>query len=68
MAEIVRNGIQAVARGQVEAAKSLGMGGLLVTRRIVLPQAARVIVPPLGNDFNHILKTTSLASVIGVQE
>ncbi|QCI67104.1 amino acid ABC transporter permease [Phreatobacter stygius] len=68
MAEIVRNGIQAVARGQIEAAKSLGMGTLQVTRRIILPQATRVIVPPLGNDFNHILKTTSLASVIGVQE
>ncbi|MEO3429298.1 amino acid ABC transporter permease [Pelagibius sp. CAU 1746] len=68
MAEIVRNGIQAVARGQIEAAKSLGMGTLMVTRRIVLPQATRVIVPPLGNDFNHMLKTTSLASVIGVQE
>lgn len=68
MAEIVRNGIQAVARGQIEAAKSIGMGTWQITRRIVLPQATRVIVPPLGNDFNHILKTTSLASVIGVQE
>lgn len=68
MAEIVRNGIQAVARGQIEAAKSLGMGTWMLTRRIVLPQATRVIVPPLGNDFNHMLKTTSLASVIGVQE
>lgn len=68
MGEIVRNGIQAVAHGQIDAAKSLGMGPFLVTRRIVLPQAARVIVPPFGNDFNHMLKTTSLASVIGVQE
>lgn len=68
MAEIVRNGIQAVARGQIEAARSLGMGSWLVTWRIVIPQATRVIVPPLGNDFNHMLKTTSLASVIGVPE
>ena len=68
MAEIVRNGIQAVARGQLEAARSLGMGPWLVTWRIVIPQATRVIVPPLGNDFNHMMKTTSLASVIGVQE
>jgi len=68
MAEIVRNGIQAVARGQVEAAKSLGMSPWQVTWRVVIPQATRVIVPPLGNDFNHMLKTTSLASVIGVQE
>lgn len=68
MAEIVRNGIQAVQRGQIEAAKSLGMGTFQLTRRIIMPQATRVIVPPLGNDFNHLLKTTSLASVIGVQE
>ena len=68
MAEIVRNGIQSVARGQIEAARSLGMGSWLVTWRVVIPQATRVIVPPLGNDFNHMLKTTSLASVIGVQE
>jgi polar amino acid transport system permease protein len=68
MAEIVRNGVQSVARGQVEAAKSLGMSPWLVTWRIVIPQATRVIVPPFGNDFNHMLKTTSLASVIGVQE
>ena len=68
MAEIVRNGIQAVQRGQIEAAKSLGMTTFQLTRRIVMPQATRVIVPPLGNDFNHLLKTTSLASVIGVQE
>jgi polar amino acid transport system permease protein len=68
MAEIVRNGIQAVAKGQIEAAKSIGMSTWQLTRRVVLPQATRVIVPPLGNDFNHILKTTSLASVIGVQE
>ncbi len=68
MAEIVRNGIQAVQRGQVEAARSLGMSTWLVSWRVVIPQATRVIVPPLGNDFNHMLKTTSLASVIGVQE
>lgn len=68
MAEIVRNGIQAVARGQIEAARSLGMSAWQVTWRIVIPQATRVIVPPFGNDFNHMLKTTSLASVIGVQE
>jgi polar amino acid transport system permease protein len=68
MAEIVRNGIQAVARGQIEAARSLGMSAWQVTYRIVIPQAMRVIVPPFGNDFNHMLKTTSLASVIGVQE
>ena len=68
MREIVRAGIDAVDKGQMEAAKSLGMPGRLAMRRIVLPQAARVIVPPLGNEFNNMLKTTSLCFFIGVQE
>ncbi len=68
MAEIVRAGIQSVDPGQMEAAKSLGMTYRLGMRRIVLPQAARVILPPTGNEFNNMLKTTSLASVISVGE
>jgi polar amino acid transport system permease protein len=68
MAEITRAGITSVDPGQMEAAKSLGMRYALAMRRIVLPQAARVIVPPLGNEFNNMLKTTSIASVIGLQE
>ena len=68
MAEIVRNGIQAVHKGQVEAAKALGMTTWQLSRRVVIPQATRVIVPPLGNEFNGLIKTTSLAMVIGVQE
>ncbi len=68
MSEIVRAGITSVDAGQMEAAKSLGMRYSLAMRRIVLPQAARVIVPPLGNEFNNMLKTTSLASVIGLFE
>lgn len=68
MAEIVRAGITSVDAGQMEAAKSLGMRYSLAMRRVVLPQAARVIVPPLGNEFNNMLKTTSLASVIGLFE
>jgi polar amino acid transport system permease protein len=68
MREIVRAGIDAVDRGQMEAAKSLGMTYGLGMRRIVLPQAARVIVPPLGNEFNNMLKTTSLLAFIGVTE
>ncbi|HKF37499.1 MAG TPA: amino acid ABC transporter permease [Ktedonobacteraceae bacterium] len=68
MAEITRAGITSVDPGQMEAAKSLGMRFALAMRRIVLPQAARVIVPPLGNEFNNMLKTTSIASVIGLQE
>src|SRR5215469_18054706 len=68
MAEIIRAGITSVDPGQMEAAKSLGMRYSLAMRRIVLPQAARVIVPPLGNEFNNMLKTTSIASVIGIYD
>src|SRR5579885_492922 len=68
MAEIIRAGITSVDAGQMEAAKSLGMRYGLAMRRIVLPQAARVIVPPLGNEFNNMLKNTSIASVIGFLE
>jgi polar amino acid transport system permease protein len=68
MAEIIRAGITSVDPGQMEAAKSLGMRFPLAMRRIILPQAARVIIPPLGNEFNNMLKTTSIASVIGVTE
>ncbi len=68
MSEIVRAGISSVDSGQLEAAKALGMRYPLAMRRIVLPQAARVIIPPLGNEFNNMLKTTSLASVIGLFE
>jgi polar amino acid transport system permease protein len=68
MAEIIRAGITSVDPGQMEAAKSLGMRFALAMRRIVLPQAARVIIPPLGNEFNNMLKTTSIASVIGLLE
>ena len=68
MREIIRAGIDSIDRGQMEAAKSLGMRYGLAMRRIVLPQAARVIVPPLGNEFNNMLKTTSLLAFIGVTE
>src|SRR6476661_3129042 len=68
MREIIRAGIDAVDRGQMEAARSLGMTYRLAMRRIVLPQAARVIVPPLGNEFNAMLKNTSLVFSIGVYE
>jgi polar amino acid transport system permease protein len=68
MSEIIRAGIGAVDRGQMEAAKSVGMSPVLAMRRIVLPQAARIIVPPLGNEFNNMLKTTSLLAFIGVRE
>jgi len=64
MAEIVRAGIISVDEGQVDAAKALGMHPALTLRRIVLPQAMRVIIPPTGNEFISMLKTSSLASVV----
>lgn len=68
MAEIIRAGIGSVGVGQTEASKSLGMTYPLYMRRIILPQAARVVIPPLGNEFNAMLKNTTLLSVIGVPE
>ena len=67
MAEIARAGIDSIESGQMEAAKSLGMTYGLAMRRIVLPQALRVIVPPL-NEFNSMLKSSSLVSVISVAD
>lgn len=64
MAEVVRGGILAVDRGQFEASTALGMPRATAMRRIVLPQAMRVIVPPAGNQFISLLKATSLVSVI----
>ncbi|MDT8916097.1 amino acid ABC transporter permease [Amycolatopsis sp. PS_44_ISF1] len=68
MAEIVRAGLNSVDSGQTEAAKSIGMTPRATLRRVVLPQAMRVIIPPTGNDFVNLLKGTSMASVIGVTE
>jgi polar amino acid transport system permease protein len=68
MAEIVRAGIISVDPGQSDAAQSLGMTRLQTLRRIVLPQAMRVIIPPTGNETISMLKTSSLASVIVVTE
>lgn len=68
MAEIVRAGILSVDHGQTEAAQALGMSRLRTLRRVVLPQAMRVIIPPLGNDTINMLKMTSLVSVIAVPE
>ena len=66
MAEIVRAGIVSVSEGQTQAAQSLGMTRLVTMRRIVLPQAMRVIIPPTGNETISMLKTTSLVSVIAL--
>ncbi|RJQ77991.1 amino acid ABC transporter permease [Pseudonocardiaceae bacterium YIM PH 21723] len=68
MAEIVRAGLNSVDSGQAEAAKSIGMSPAATLRRVVLPQAMRVIIPPTGNEFVNMLKGTSMASVIGVTE
>ena len=66
--EVIRGGILSVSRNQTLAAASLGMGPLLTLRRIVLPQAMRAILPAIGNDAISVLKGTSLASVIAVNE
>ncbi|HYL07539.1 MAG TPA: amino acid ABC transporter permease [Candidatus Udaeobacter sp.] len=68
MAEIVRAGIISVEHGQTEAAQALGMTRLQVMRRIVLPQAMRVIIPPTGNETISMLKTTSLAVIAAYPE
>lgn len=64
MAEIVRAGILSVGEGQIDAAESLGMRRLMIMRRIVLPQAMRVIVPPTGNETISMLKSTSLVAYV----
>jgi polar amino acid transport system permease protein len=64
MAEIVRGGLLAIGRGQHDAAKALGLNALQTTRHIVLPQALRVIVPPMGNELISMLKATAIVSVI----
>jgi polar amino acid transport system permease protein len=68
LSEIVRAGVLSVPRGQSEAARALGMPPWKVFRVVVMPQALRVMVPPLGNSFNGLLKTTTLVSVISVEE
>jgi polar amino acid transport system permease protein len=67
-AEVVRAGLLSVDRGQYEAAQTIGMTRLQMLRRIVMPQAMRVIVPPVGNEFIGMVKLTSLASVIQYAE
>lgn len=67
-AEIVRAGIMSVDKGQTDASRALGMDYRRMMRIVILPQAIRIIIPPLGNQFNGMLKTSSLASVISVEE
>lgn len=67
-AETFRAGIESIGKGQMEAARSLGMSYLQAMRYIILPQAVRRILPPLGNDFISMLKDSSLVSVLGVRD
>ena len=68
MTEVFRSGIEAVPHGQTEAAQSLGMNSRTTFRRIIAPQAFRIVTPAVGNDFISMIKDSSLASVVGVQE
>ncbi len=67
-AEIVRAGIKSVDRGQMEAARSLGMTDRQAMKEVIMPQAVRLIIPPLGNEFIALLKDSSLLAVISVHE
>lgn len=68
LAEIIRSGILAVPAGQTNAGKALGLTPAQVMRYVVMPQATRIIIPPLGNSVNGLLKTTSITSVISMEE
>jgi polar amino acid transport system permease protein len=68
MSEVYRAGIQSISKGQMEAARSLGMTYVQAMRYVILPQAVRVILPPVGNEFVTLLKDTSLVSVVAVPD
>jgi polar amino acid transport system permease protein len=68
MTEIFRAGIQAIPRGQIDAAQALGMTDRLTMRRVVLPQAVRIVTPAIGNEFIAMIKDSALVSIITVQE
>jgi polar amino acid transport system permease protein len=68
MSEIYRAGIQSISKGQMEAARSLGMSQSQAMRYVILPQAIRVILPPMGNEFISLLKDSSLVSVVAVAD
>src|SRR4029077_3579218 len=68
LSEVYRGGIQAIARGQHDAAAALGMTRVLAMRRIILPQAVRIVIPTLGNYFIGLSKDTALCSVVSIQE
>ena len=68
LAEVIRSGIMSVDKGQTDASRAVGMTWRQRMYLVILPQATRTIIPPLGNQFNGMLKTTSLASVISMEE
>jgi len=68
MSEIFRAGIESIPKGQMEAARSLGMGYIKAMRYVILPQAIRTILPPVGNEFISLLKDSSLVSVVAVAD
>jgi polar amino acid transport system permease protein len=68
MTEVFRAGIQSISKGQMEASRSLGMNYVQGMRYIVLPQAVRVILPPVGNEFVTLLKDSSLVSILGLED
>jgi polar amino acid transport system permease protein len=68
MSEVYRAGIQSIPKGQMEAARSLGMSYMQAMRYIIIPQAIRIILPPVGNEFIALLKDSSLISVVGVAD
>lgn len=68
MTEIFRAGIQSIAKGQMEASRSLGMNYMQAMRHIILPQALRVILPPVSNEFVTLLKDSSLVSILGLAD
>jgi len=68
MAEVIRGGIQAVDKGQMEAARSLGMSKKTAMRLIIIPQAIKIILPAIGNEFVTLIKETSVLSFVGVVE
>ena len=68
LAEIIRSGVLSVAQGQKNAGAALGLTPIQVMRYVVMPQAARIIIPPIGNSVNGLLKTTSVTSVISMEE
>jgi general L-amino acid transport system permease protein len=68
LAEIVRGGLQAVSRGQLEAAQAIGLGPIVTMRKVVLPQALRAVLPAIVGQFISLFKDTTLLTIIGLRE